>query len=98
LILAVGGPLDLLSLNEAGIPLAFEVADSGVCLLSRTSELDLEWRCQTRLRFLDFKFYLDRQWSELGERLGDRRRDGAAVSPRGFRRVRASGPRLAILP
>ncbi|HSK75912.1 MAG TPA: nucleotidyltransferase domain-containing protein [Thermoanaerobaculia bacterium] len=70
--LAVGGAIDLVSLNEAGVVLTREVADTGRCLYANPPELETDFVCRARMRYFDFKYYLDEQWRMLGERLEER--------------------------
>jgi predicted nucleotidyltransferase len=74
LILEVGPGIDLVSLNTAPPVLAHEVATTGRCLFARDPEQETEFVVRSILRYLDFKYYLDRQWQVLGERLEERRR------------------------
>ncbi|HKV07278.1 MAG TPA: nucleotidyltransferase domain-containing protein [Thermoanaerobaculia bacterium] len=72
--LAVGGDIDLVSLNEAGVVLAREVADTGRCLYADPPELETDFVCRARMRYFDFKPFLDEQWRIAGERLKERLR------------------------
>ncbi len=69
-----GGEVDLISLNEASIVLAHEVTETGLCLYTSSPELETDFVLRTRMRYLDFKHYLDEQWRLTGERLDERRR------------------------
>lgn len=69
-----GGDIDLVPLNEAGVVLAHEVAETGRCLHADPPELETEFVTRARMRYFDFKPYLDHQWEILGERLEARRR------------------------
>ena len=69
---AAGGPVDLISLNDASVVLAHEVADSGECLFARTPDAEVDFVTRARARYWDFKPYLDEQWRLLGERLRER--------------------------
>ncbi|HSF43852.1 MAG TPA: nucleotidyltransferase domain-containing protein [Thermoanaerobaculia bacterium] len=71
---AVEGDIDLVSLNEAGVVLAREVANTGRCLYTDPPELETDFVCRARMRYLDFKYYLDEQWKISGERLEERLR------------------------
>jgi predicted nucleotidyltransferase len=71
---AAGGEIDLVPLNEAGVVLAHEVAETGTCLHADPPELETEFVCRAVMRYLDFKYYLDEQWRIVGERLEERRR------------------------
>lgn len=71
---AAGGDIDLVDLNKAGVVLTYEVADTGICLFSDPPELETEFVCRARMRYFDFKYYLNEQWRTLGERLEERRR------------------------
>lgn len=68
-----GGEIDLVPLNDASVVLAREVAATGRCLYSDPPELEVEFVTRANMRYLDFKWYLDRQWEILGERLEARR-------------------------
>ena len=65
---AVGGAVDLVSLNDASVVLAHEIADTGECLFARNPELEVEFVTQARSRYGDFRPYLDEQWRLVGER------------------------------
>lgn len=69
---AAGGPVDLVSLNDAGVVLAWEVADTGRCLLADPPEAETEFVVRARSRYWDFRPYLDAQWELAGERLEER--------------------------
>ena len=71
---AAGGEIDLVPLNEAGVVLAHEVAETGHCLYADPPDLETEFVCRAVMRYLDFKYYLDEQWRIAGERLEERRR------------------------
>ncbi len=68
-----GGEIDLVPLNDASVVLAHEVADTGRCLYANPPELETEFITRARMRYFDFKWYLDQQWKTLGERLEARR-------------------------
>jgi predicted nucleotidyltransferase len=70
---AAGGEIDLVSLNEAGVVLAYEVADTGICLHADPPERATEFICQALMRYFDFKYYLKEQWKIMGERLEESR-------------------------
>jgi predicted nucleotidyltransferase len=70
---AGGGDVDLVLLNDASIVLAHEVTVTGRCLHVDPPELEAEFVARTNMKYLDFKWYLDRQWEILGERLEARR-------------------------
>jgi predicted nucleotidyltransferase len=71
---AAGGEIDLVSLNEAGIVLAREVVDTGRCLYADPPDLETDFVCRARMRYFDFKHYLDEQWRISGERVEERLR------------------------
>jgi len=73
-VAAAGAPLDLISLNEASVVLAHEVADSGECLYARTSDAEVDFVTRARARYWDFRPLLDAQWELAGERMKERRR------------------------
>jgi predicted nucleotidyltransferase len=70
---AAGGEIDLVPLNKAGVVLAHEIAETGICLHSDPPERVDEFVGQAIMRYLDFKYYLDQQWKIMGERLEERR-------------------------
>lgn len=72
--LAAGGEIDLVLLNDAPVVLAHEVAETGRCLYADRPELETDFVTRTHMRFLDFKYYLDRQWHLIGERQKERQR------------------------
>lgn len=71
-----GGEVDLVSLNHAPVVLAFEVADTGKCLYASAPELATEFVCNARMRYWDFKPFLEAQWS-LARQRAEARRHGA---------------------
>ena len=73
LIEATRAPIDLISLNEASIMLAWEVVDRGVCLFARDPDVETDFVTRARARYWDFKPYRDVQWRLAGERLAERR-------------------------
>ena len=74
LVDATRAPIDLVSLNDASIVLAHEVADSGRCLYASTPDAEVDFVTRARARYWDFKPYRDAQWRLAGERLAERRR------------------------
>lgn len=70
---AAGGEIDLVSLNDAGVILAHEVAETGGCLYADPADLETDFVCRARMRYFDFKPYFDEQWRIAGERLAERR-------------------------
>lgn len=66
---AAGGEIDLVPLNDAPVVLSREVAATGRCLHAYPPELETEFVTRSNMEYLDFKWYLDRQWKALGERL-----------------------------
>jgi predicted nucleotidyltransferase len=72
---AAATPLDVVPLHRAGVVLRREVADTGVCLFSRTPEEETDFVVDARRRYLDFKPFLEEQWRLSGERAA-RRVDG----------------------
>jgi predicted nucleotidyltransferase len=66
---AAAGEIDLVPLNDAPVVLAREVAVTGRCLHADRPELETEFVTRSNMEYLDFKWYLDRQWKTLGERL-----------------------------
>lgn len=74
LVLAVGGHIDLVPLNDAEVVLAHEVADTGRCLYADPPELETDFVCRAKKRYIDFKPHLDEQWRLSGERLKERLR------------------------
>jgi predicted nucleotidyltransferase len=75
---AVGGEIDLVHLNEAGVILTHEVVETGICLYSDPPDLETEFVCRAIMRYLDFKPYFDEQWRIAGERLAERLRGSAS--------------------
>jgi predicted nucleotidyltransferase len=73
LIAVAGAPIDLVSLSEASVVLAREVADTGVCLYARTPDLEIEFVTRARARYWDFQPYREEQWRLAGERAAARR-------------------------
>jgi hypothetical protein len=57
--------------------LAFEVVDGGECLFARSADVETNFALRARMRFLDFKPYLERQWRAAGERASERLRGSA---------------------
>jgi len=74
LVLATEPVIDLISLNDAPVVLAWEVADSGRCLYARDADAETEFVTRARTHYWDFKPFLDEQWRLAGERLQERRR------------------------
>jgi predicted nucleotidyltransferase len=72
--LHAGVDIDLTSLNDAGVVLAHEVADTGRCLYADPPELETEFVTRARMQYFDFKYFLDQQWKISGERLEERLR------------------------
>jgi hypothetical protein len=62
------------SLDDAPIVLAHEVAEHGVCLFARNPEDEVAFVTAARARFWDFAPYLAQQWAAAGERAETRRR------------------------
>lgn len=78
-VTASGGlPIDLVSMNDASVVLAHEVADTGRCLFARSPDVEVEFITRARSRYWDFKPFLEEQWRLAGERLEERRRRGAS--------------------
>jgi predicted nucleotidyltransferase len=77
LVAATGIPIDLVALEEASIALAFEVVDGGACLFSRSPEDETRFALRARMRFFDFKPYIEEQWRAAGERAEERLRGPA---------------------
>lgn len=71
-VAAAGGPVDLVSLNDAGVVLAWEVADSGRCLFADAPEAETGFVVRARSRYWDFKPYLAAQWRLADERQEER--------------------------
>lgn len=49
--------------------LAREVADTGRCLYAASSDEEVAFITSARMRYLDFRYFLDEQWRLTGERL-----------------------------
>jgi len=73
-IAVAGAPVDLIALDDAGVVLAWEVAEGGQCLFSRGPDDEVEFVTRARARYWDFKPLLEAQWRLAGERLEARRR------------------------
>lgn len=69
--------IDLVSLDRASVVLAHEVAETGICLYANPPESEEEFVARARMRYFDFKYYLDEQWKIIGERIEERRRGSA---------------------
>lgn len=67
-----GGDVDLVSLNDAPVVLAFEVADTGESLYASSQELVTEFVCKARMRYWDFKPFLETQWKLARQRAEER--------------------------
>jgi predicted nucleotidyltransferase len=72
LVAETGLPLDLVSLHDAPVVLAFEVAETGRCLYSSGPDAEVEFVTRARARYWDFKPYRDEQWRLTAERLAER--------------------------
>lgn len=70
--------IDIVDLDDASVVLAWEIADSGECLFSRTPDDELDFVLRARSRYWDFKPYLAEQWRLAGERLEERKRGPAS--------------------
>jgi hypothetical protein len=93
LVLATGAEVDLVSLNDAPVVLAWEVAESGHCLYARDADAETEFVTGARSRYWDFKPFLDEQWRLSGARLQERQR-GTSTATRYQRRLTSrSAPR-----
>lgn len=73
-VAAAGAPLDLIALDDAGVVLAWEVAETGRCLFTRDPDDEVTFVTRARARYWDFKPFLEEQWRLAGERLAERRR------------------------
>lgn len=76
-VAAAGAPIDLIALDEAGVVLTWEVAETGRCLFARDPDVETEFVTRARARYWDFKPFLEAQWALAGERLAERRRGAA---------------------
>jgi predicted nucleotidyltransferase len=76
-IAAAGAPIDLIALDDAGVVLAWEVAETGRCLFVRDPDDEVSFVTHARARYWDFKPFLEAQWRLAGERLAERRRGPA---------------------
>ncbi|RMH18249.1 MAG: nucleotidyltransferase domain-containing protein [Acidobacteria bacterium] len=81
LVAAAGAGLDLVSLNDASVVLAKEVANGGRCLFARTPEEETDFVVRARSRFWDWKPFLETQWRLTGERLAARLVRGQGDGP-----------------
>ncbi len=73
-VAATGAPLDLVSLNDASIVLAWEVIDGGQCLFARDPDVETAFVTRTATRYWDFLPLREEQWRLTGERLAERAR------------------------
>ncbi len=73
-IIAAGAPIDLVALDDAGVVLAWEVAETGACLFARDPDDEVAFITRARARYWDFKPFLEEQWRLAGERLAERQR------------------------
>lgn len=76
LVTATGVQIDLVSLNDAPIVLAHEIADSGRCLFARSPDIETDFVVRARARYLDWQPFREEQWKQSGER-SERRHRGA---------------------
>jgi predicted TPR repeat methyltransferase len=74
LVTATGVRIDLVSLNEAPIVLAHEIADSGRCLYARSADIETDFVVRARARYLDWQPFREEQWKQSGERSGGHHR------------------------
>jgi predicted nucleotidyltransferase len=74
LTLELGDCLDLVSLNRDAPLLQHEVTQAGRCLYAAEPGVEEDFRARVHLRWLDWKYFLDIQWRNSGERLEERRR------------------------
>jgi len=74
LIGITGAPIDLVSLDEAGVVLTWEIAETGRCLFARDVDGEVEFVTRARARYWDFKPFLEEQWRLTNERVEERRR------------------------
>jgi hypothetical protein len=65
-------PIDLVSLNDASIVLAWEVVDRGVCLFARDHDVETDFVTRAHARYWDFKPFREAQWRLAGERAAAR--------------------------
>jgi predicted nucleotidyltransferase len=71
-------PVDLVSLGEASVVLAKEVADTGRCLFAASPDIEVEFVTRARARYWDFKPFLEEQWRSAGRRAEERSRGSQA--------------------
>lgn len=69
LVAATSIQIDLVSLNDAPIVLAHEIAETGRCLFARDPAVETEFVTRARSRYWDFKPYREEQWRLAGKRL-----------------------------
>jgi len=74
LVAETRAPIDLVPLGEASVALVFEVVDSGECLFARSPDIETDFALRARMRYLDFRPYLEQQWRAAGERAEERLR------------------------
>jgi predicted nucleotidyltransferase len=73
-VAATGAPLDLISLNDASIVLAWEVIDGGRCLFARDPDVETAFVTRAATRYWDFLPLREEQWRLTGARLAERTR------------------------
>jgi hypothetical protein len=73
-VAVAGMPVDLIDLADAGVVLAWEVAETGRCLFGRDPDDEVAFVTRARSRYWDFKPFLEEQWRLAGERLDERHR------------------------
>jgi len=71
-------PVDLVSLGDASVVLAKEVADTGRCLFAASPDIEVEFVTRARARYWDFKPFLEEQWRSAGRRAEERSRGSQA--------------------
>jgi len=69
---AAGASIDLVSLHDAGVVLAWEVAETGRCLFARDAADEVDFVTRARARYWDFRPFLEAQWQLAGQRLAER--------------------------
>ena len=67
-------PVDLIDLADAGVVLAWEVAETGRCLFARDPDDEVAFVTRARACYWDFRPFLEEQWRLAGERLDERHR------------------------
>lgn len=74
LVEKAGAGIDLVPLNRAGIVLSWEVATSGCCLYAADRDIETDFITRAKMRYFDFKPFLEAQRASSRERMEIRAR------------------------